>query len=167
MDEVFFRLWDGIEPIGNYEESTHLDAGIFIEFEQTNSLNRAGDYWIFPIRTNKDGFAHLATSLPKSENPHGIVYRFVPFAIVSRNGDVKDCRVPFHPLTTVGECCKTSSCERLRLLSIWIFIIIASVLWTYSVLELTLAGLLNSGLAILILLVTLSLAGWVVSKIPG
>lgn len=165
-DEVFFRLWDGIEPVGNYEESAHLEAGIFIEFEQTNSLIRAGNYWVFPVRTKSVEFKLPIAPLPTSANPHGIDYRLVPFAIVSRDGDVIDCRKPIPSLTKIAKCCETSSSERFRLLSTWTFITIASVLWTYSIVEITLAGLMNPGLAIIILIATLSLAGWIISKVP-
>ncbi|MCK5302476.1 MAG: hypothetical protein KAJ96_04975, partial [Candidatus Thorarchaeota archaeon] len=69
-------------------------------------------------------------------------------------------------LTKIAKCCETSSSERFRLLSTWTFITIASVLWTYSIVEITLAGLMNPGLAIMILIATLSFAGWIISKVP-
>ncbi|MFX0095370.1 MAG: DUF6519 domain-containing protein, partial [Candidatus Hodarchaeota archaeon] len=106
-DNVFFRLWDGIEQISDYEgdEPNYLEAGIRLKFDRTKGNFRPGDYWVFPVRAmmkekNSEDVFDPEAVLPNNKVPDGIKYSLVPLAIIySEDGtfekDIKiiDCRI--------------------------------------------------------------------------
>lgn len=123
---AFFRLWNGIEYIGNFPipsgsaEPNELVTGLGIRlaFDATATGNyTAGDYWTFPVRAsgaNVDA-AWIAANWPNNAAPDGIHYHRAPLAILNWNddapvtitapGQISDCRRVFQPLTKRDSCC--------------------------------------------------------------
>ncbi|HEX6827456.1 MAG TPA: hypothetical protein VF104_00600 [Burkholderiales bacterium] len=118
-DSVFFRLWDRIEPVGDYlagpGDPKVLENGICLAFDAPAadlSNYRPGDYWAFPVRAAGAG---LDISLwPANAPPQGVVMRRVPLAVLEwqadgtasqAKGQIDDCRRVFRPLTLQGVCC--------------------------------------------------------------
>lgn len=115
---VFFRLWDGIEPITDFgkvadpADAEELRDGIRLEFDADTGANyRPGDYWTFPVRA---GGVENADPLIDDEPPEGIRYHRVPLAILEWNAardiafdddEIRDCRDVFRPLTDREGCC--------------------------------------------------------------
>ena len=55
-DSVFFRLWNGIENVGDYDDAAPISFrdGIELQFDPTATATyRAGDYWTFPVRARE------------------------------------------------------------------------------------------------------------------
>jgi hypothetical protein len=111
---VFFRLWNGIEAIADYTDTTdpeELQDGIRLVFEDPASYTyRAGDYWTFSVRAGE--IANEQTLLDTAP-PHGLELRRVPLAEIKWSaqrdtdlgGEIEDCRRRFHPLTSQKVCC--------------------------------------------------------------
>ncbi|HEV7389955.1 MAG TPA: DUF6519 domain-containing protein [Gemmatimonadaceae bacterium] len=107
---VFFRLWNGIEPVqafANAELPDHL--GIMLAFDGPAASNYVpGDYWTFSVRA---GEVVNPEVLVNTEPPKGIHYHRVPLAVITwaSNQDpqlpIEDCRHRFQPLTRLGCCC--------------------------------------------------------------
>ncbi|ASC73038.1 uncharacterized protein XM38_040000 [Halomicronema hongdechloris C2206] len=115
---VFFRLWNGIEQIGDFlapvpgNEPVELLDGIRLVFEAPAAANyRPGDYWTFPVRAGEVGNPE---TLIDAQPPAGIHYQRVPLAVLTwneaqtlsfDNADIEDCREIFNPLTNQRVCC--------------------------------------------------------------
>ncbi|MFW6079719.1 MAG: DUF6519 domain-containing protein, partial [Gemmatimonadota bacterium] len=115
---VFFRLWDGIEPIADFPKATdpadadELRDGIRLEFDPDTGANyRPGDYWTFPVRA---GAVENADPLVDDAPPEGVRYHRVPLAILEWNAErdvafeddeIRDCRDVFRPLADRDGCC--------------------------------------------------------------
>jgi hypothetical protein len=125
---VFFRLWDGIGQVGNFQnppagqQPQVLQDGITLSFDPENKTvgnYRPGDFWTFPVRVGQTGGTSLLTAQP----PQGIVYHRAPLAVLqwnagqanqtidSQHGQILDMRVFFWPLTQIqtssGKTCCT------------------------------------------------------------
>ena len=111
-EDVFFRLWNGIEPIASFTNAANppLLDGIELLFDAPTATNyRPGDYWTFPVRVGQ------ATTQPLVDNepPHGVFHHRVALAEIHwtdrRNtavsGTIADCRRRFRPLTNQNVCC--------------------------------------------------------------
>jgi Family of unknown function (DUF6519) len=93
------RRWDqrnAAVPVNtNWVE---LEAGIEVRF--SDGTYRSGDYWTFPARP-----ATASIEWPEDRTPDGIEHRLCPLALVSWDqagrAEVRDCRRPFSPLTTM------------------------------------------------------------------
>lgn len=113
-DPVFFRLWNGIEPIADYTDTVNpgeLRDGILLTFDAPAGGNyRPGDYWTFPVRA---GEIQNAQTLIDHQLPQGIQYHRVPLAEIAWNtarsvttpAGIEDCRRRFPPLTRLESCC--------------------------------------------------------------
>jgi hypothetical protein len=112
-DSVFFRLWNGIENIGDYDDATPTSwrDGIQLQFEPTATASyRAGDYWTFPVRA---GEIVNPDVLVDDAPPMGPRYHRVPIAEIdwtaardtAEGGMIEDCRRRFRPLTNQRVCC--------------------------------------------------------------
>ncbi|MHA2365570.1 MAG: right-handed parallel beta-helix repeat-containing protein [Candidatus Hodarchaeales archaeon] len=98
---VFFRLWNGIQPIDKFNTPSELENGITLEFR--GNIFRPGDFWLFELRVDQTN----TKNLPNIDIPHGIEYHLVPFAlidVVGPNINISDCRKLFHPLTNQKIC---------------------------------------------------------------
>ena len=117
---VFFRLWDGIAPIGDHLDTdatpSSLLDGICLAFEapDATAIYRPGDYWTFHVRAG--GIANDQV-LIDHEPPEGITYHRVPLAEITWNaelsasfesGEIADCRKRFRPMTDRNGCCTFS-----------------------------------------------------------
>jgi Family of unknown function (DUF6519) len=112
--EVFFRLWDGIEPVASFPISTtpaQLESGILLQFDPDGSGKYfSGDYWIFPVRAQ--GISNPQT-LIDAKTPQGIVYYRVPLAEITWGASgggftaatIEDCRNVVPPLSRNRGCC--------------------------------------------------------------
>ncbi len=113
---VFFRLWDGLRPIGDFPAGgtpVELADGIHLEFEAGGAGRYvAEDYWTFAVRAG--GVSNEETLL-SAELPHAVRVR-VSLAVLEWTGGsgttitaaagrIHDCRLPFHPLSRLGGCC--------------------------------------------------------------
>jgi|GEM_PF-859775 len=123
---VFFRLWDGIRPIAELrapspgQEPTSLVSGLGIRLEMDlpeDVTYVPGEYWTFPVRAGvspepdgSGGFAPLVDAEPA----HGPTVHRVPMAILewdegarvtAEDGQIRDCRNLFRPLTAQDTCC--------------------------------------------------------------
>jgi predicted flap endonuclease-1-like 5' DNA nuclease len=113
-EPVFFRLWNGIEPIADFTASAppaELRDGIRLRFDPPASATyRPGDYWTFPVRAGE--IANPET-LVDDAPPRGPVLRRVPLAEIewtgrldtTISGAIEDCRRRFPPLTDQKTCC--------------------------------------------------------------
>jgi hypothetical protein len=110
---VFFRLWNGLEPIADFDDATPVELldGIQLAFDPATATNYAsGDFWTFTVRAgeivNPDT---LVDDLP----PFGPVYHRVPIAEIDWSvigtpvvpPEIEDCRRRFRPLTRLDTCC--------------------------------------------------------------
>ena len=110
---VFFRLWNGLEPIADFDDATPVELldGIQLAFAPATTTNYApGDFWTFTVRAgeivNPDV---LINNLP----PFGPVYHRVPVAEINWSvigtpvvpPEIEDCRRRFRPLTRLDTCC--------------------------------------------------------------
>ncbi|HEX5706112.1 MAG TPA: DUF6519 domain-containing protein [Pyrinomonadaceae bacterium] len=109
----FFRLWNGIEPIADFDGPAPLELqdGILLEFDPATASNyKPGDYWTFDVRAGDIG---NTTPLVDNEPPEGIHYHRVPLGVLTWTSppnppEIEDCRRPFHPLTKRATCCTYS-----------------------------------------------------------
>lgn len=109
-DDVFFRLWNGIELISDFSGgAVALQDGILLNFDAVASGKYSPrDYWTFPVRAGE--IANAAT-LINHQPPQGIRYHRVPLAELTWNSssiatvDIEDCRRIFQPLTKLATCC--------------------------------------------------------------
>lgn len=112
-DTVFFRLWNGIEPITAFDQATpaELIDGLQFKFDPATTTNyAAGDYWTFPVRA---GEITNAAVLIDDRPPAGPVYHRVPLAEINWGAvgspvvppEIEDCRRRFRPLTRLDTCC--------------------------------------------------------------
>ena len=109
-NDVFFRLWNGIELIGDFTGGpVPLQDGIRLEFDPAAAGNYAPrDYWTFAVRA---GEIPNEPILVNDEPPRGIHYHRVPLAELNwtanpiPTADIEDCRVIFPPLTKLSTCC--------------------------------------------------------------
>lgn len=111
---TFFRLWNGIEEIGQFPAGTpkELRDGIRLEFEASSPGKYIwGDYWTFKLRAGEIGNPEI---LLKEQPPEGIHYHRVALAELNWNDgkkisfeaqQIEDCRKPFRPLTNQKGCC--------------------------------------------------------------
>ena len=109
--DIFFRLWDGIDPVSAFPiqaSPNQLENGIFLQFDaDAAGLYRPRDYWVFPVRAA--GIANPQTLIDQRP-PEGIVYHRVPLAEITWDSTGKvqtidDCRATIQPLTSTRGCC--------------------------------------------------------------
>ena len=109
--EVFFRLWNAIAPVADFDDPLDpepLQDGILLQFDPAAAVRyRPGDYWTFPVRAGDVG---NNTPLLDQESPAGIIYHRVPLAILEWKlaagpATIEDCRHVFPPLTRLSTCC--------------------------------------------------------------
>lgn len=108
----FFRLWNGIERVGNFSAAkTDLpdNLGILLQFDPEGvGKYTPSDFWTFEMRAG--GVTNPTIVIPNLP-PQGIFYHRVPLAEVHWTGntvtgaDIEDCRRPFQPLTKLKGCC--------------------------------------------------------------
>lgn len=114
-DPVFFRLWNGLEPVSDYTNSAtpvELRDGIQFVFDVpgASAFYRPGDYWTFPVRA---GEIKNPDTLIDAQPPVGVIYHRVPLAVITWgasfdttvDGEIEDCRRRFRPLTQLDTCC--------------------------------------------------------------
>ena len=109
-DDVFFRLWNGIELISDFSGGlVALQDGILLHFDAVApGKYTPRDYWTFPVRA---GEIKNNPPLIAHQPPQGIHYHRVPLAELTWNSnpiadvDIEDCRRVFQPLTKVATCC--------------------------------------------------------------
>ncbi|MGB5641126.1 MAG: DUF6519 domain-containing protein [Sedimenticolaceae bacterium] len=118
-EAVFFRLWDGIEPIADFATGIPVafEMGLRLQFDAAsvdNSNYRPGDYWTFPVRA---AGVELDPDIewPDNAPPGGVTYHRAPLAIVTWSAGpvvtetgspaIHDCRQVFQPLTRQHDCC--------------------------------------------------------------
>ena len=108
---VFFRLWNGIEPIATYAGgATAFRDGIELHFPSAATSYRPEDYWTFDLRAGE--IANPET-LHANAPPQGPLLRRVPLAEINWtgranteiDGTIEDCRRRFRPLTNQKVCC--------------------------------------------------------------
>jgi hypothetical protein len=106
--DVFFRLWNGIELISAFSGSAvPLQDGIRLNFDAVASGKYTPrDYWTFSVRAGE--IANNPT-LINHRPPQGIHYHRVPLAELtwtnSTSAAIEDCRRVFQPLTKLATCC--------------------------------------------------------------
>ena len=109
--DVFFRLWDGFDPVSSFPvqaSPNQLENGIFLQFDADGpGLYRPRDYWVFPVRAA--GIANPQT-LIDHRPPEGIVYHRVPLAEITWAAggtaqSIEDCRATINPITSIRGCC--------------------------------------------------------------
>ena len=109
-DDVFFRLWNGIELISDFSGGlVALQDGILLDFDAVAPGKYSPrDYWTFPVRA---GEIKNNPPLIAHQPPQGIHYHRVPLAELTWNSnpiagaDIEDCRRVFQPLTKLATCC--------------------------------------------------------------
>ena len=108
---VFFRLWNGIEPIADYTGgATPFRDGIRLDFSSGAGSYVPEDFWTFDLRAGE--IANEET-LHDNAPPEGPQMRRVPLAEISWtgrqntdvSGEIEDCRRRFRPLTNQKLCC--------------------------------------------------------------
>lgn len=111
--KVFFRLWNDLRKIADFDEATEtpLQDGIKLKFQpDASGRYTPHDFWTFEVRAGEfENPKTLIGNLP----PQGIFYHRVPLAelnwrkaaIDDASGDVEDCRRIFQPLTKLRGCC--------------------------------------------------------------
>ncbi len=114
METVFFRLWNGIEPIADFTDAVNpveLLDGIQLVFDPVAANDYApGDFWTFPVRA---GEITNPAVLLDDRPPQGPRHHRVPLAEIHWGppGDpvvppeIEDCRRRFRPLTRLDTCC--------------------------------------------------------------
>ncbi len=107
--DVFFRLWNGIHLISDFDALTAqpLQDGILLQFDLVpGAIYVAGDYWTFSVRA---GEITNVTPLIDAKPPEGIHYHRVPLGIIEWDASpppvIEDCRRVFQPLTRLATCC--------------------------------------------------------------
>ena len=122
-DEVFFRLWDGVDLVQNFPTGlatpNSLDMGIRLEFDPATADGgnyRPGDFWTFPARAA--GVDFDPSTWPNDAPPQGVEYHRAPLGILNWSGgpvvtltgppEIHDCRAVFPPLTRIQSCCTYS-----------------------------------------------------------
>jgi predicted flap endonuclease-1-like 5' DNA nuclease len=114
-DPVFFRLWNGIEPIAAFTNAVSpvaLMDGIRLVFDAAaaGASYRPGDYWTFSVRAGEIANDEM---LIDQQPPMGPTLRRVPLAEIywtdaqdtTQGGLIDDCRKRFRPLTNQKVCC--------------------------------------------------------------
>jgi hypothetical protein len=109
-DDVFFRLWNGIELISDFSGGlVALQDGILLDFDAVApGKYTPRDYWTFSVRA---GEIKNNPPLIANQPPQGIHYHRVPLVELTWNSnpiasvDIEDCRRVFQPLTKVATCC--------------------------------------------------------------
>jgi Family of unknown function (DUF6519) len=109
-DNVFFRLWNGIAAISDFDGPAPqpLQDGILLQFDPAAGANYvAADYWTFPVRA---GEISNTSPLIDHKPPEGIHYHRVPLGILTwtsaaNPAEIEDCRRVFQPLTKLSTCC--------------------------------------------------------------
>ena len=112
-ESVFFRLWDGLLPLADFDDTAdpvHLNDGIHLSFNSPGASYRPGDYWVFAVRAGEIANPEI---LLDDQMPHGPVFRRVPLAEINwnalRDSDegavIEDCRRRFNPLVRQKVCC--------------------------------------------------------------
>ena len=117
-DPVFFRLWNGLEPVSSFIDAADpqpLRDGIHLVFDPpgAGAGYRPGDYWVFSVRA---GEIENPETLIDAQPPLGPLLRRVPLAILNWSGappvtvtaaagEIHDCRHVFQPLTRLRGCC--------------------------------------------------------------
>lgn len=108
---VFFRLWNGIQPIAPYAGgATPFRDGIELHFTSPAASYRPADFWTFDLRA---GEIENPETLHDDAPPEGPQLRRVPLAEISWtgrrdteiSGEIEDCRRRFRPLTNQKVCC--------------------------------------------------------------
>ena len=110
---VFFRLWNGLEPIANFANAAPVELidGIQLKFDPaTASRYAAGDCWTFPVRAGEIVNPHI---LIDDHIPFLPVYHRVALAEINWGApevavvppEIEDCRHRFRPLTRLDTCC--------------------------------------------------------------
>lgn len=108
---VFFRLWNGIEPISAFTGgATPFRDGIELDFTSPAADYRPEDFWTFDLRA---GEIENPETLFDDAPPEGPQLRRVPLAEVSWtghadtdvSGEIEDCRRRFRPLSNQKLCC--------------------------------------------------------------
>jgi len=114
---AFFRLWNGIELLGNYLDAVTPvelpdELGVHLSFDDpATKVYRPGDYWTFTVRAGDIG---NPDTLLDAALPAGIHYHRVPLGIVTwpadltadaGAGEIHDCRRRFRPLSRLDTCC--------------------------------------------------------------
>lgn len=112
-ETVFFRLWNGIEPIADFDGPAPVELmdGIQLQFDPATATNFApGDYWMFTVRA---GEITNDAVLIDDAIPFGPAYHRVALAEINWTApdvpvvppDIEDCRRRFRPLTRLDTCC--------------------------------------------------------------
>ncbi len=108
---VFFRLWNGIRAVGDFDDPEELLDGIQLSFAPAAIANlRPDDYWTFQVRAGEIENAELLIDDAPPDGPH---YHRVPLAeltwddpgVVVVPPALEDCRRRFRPLTNQTVCC--------------------------------------------------------------
>lgn len=114
-ETAFFRIWDGIEDIADFDGGpTDLADGIRLEFDPATPTNyREGDRWFFQARAA--GTTFDPSEWPDQAPPVAIRYHRAPLAILEWSSappdnltapeGIEDCRDGFPPLTDPCHCC--------------------------------------------------------------
>lgn len=109
---VFFRLWDEIRPLSEFDgpDPVELRDGIQLEFGGAGPT-LPGDYWTFPVRAGDVGNPDV---LVDDRPPDGPLRVRVPLAelhwgaspqVSADAGEIEDCRKVFAPLTDLPPGC--------------------------------------------------------------
>jgi len=113
-DTVFFRLWDGLLPVGGFVDAgdpAPLQDGIQLVFDPpAGATYRPGDYWTFPVRAGEIANDEV---LIDQRPPFGPELHRVPIAEIDwtdaadtdDGGTIEDCRKRFRPLVNQKNCC--------------------------------------------------------------
>ncbi len=112
-DTVFFRLWNGLKPISDFDQATPTELldGIQLKFDVATASNYTpGAYWTFKVRA---GEITNADTLIDDQGPFGPLHQRVPLAEIDWDAagvavvppDIEDCRKRFRPLTRLDTCC--------------------------------------------------------------
>ncbi|NAZ84905.1 DUF6519 domain-containing protein [Kineococcus indalonis] len=112
--QVFFRLWNGIAPVGDFAGATNpvmLRDGIRLQFDApAGATYRPGSWWTFEVRAGEIGNPEV---LVDDAAPFGPEISRVPLAEITwtgagdtgQGGEIEDCRNRFRPLTNQKVCC--------------------------------------------------------------
>lgn len=112
-DTVFFRLWNGFEPIADFDNASPVELidGIQLKFTPATATNYApGDFWTFTVRAGEIPNAEV---LIDDKVPFGPIYHRVALAEINWGTvgtpvvppAIEDCRRRFRPLTRQDTCC--------------------------------------------------------------
>ena len=111
---VFIRLWNGIELVSSFTNTSSpqpLIDGIHLVLDPPASASyRPGDFWTFPVRAGE--IANPEQLLDEAP-PQGVQLHRVPLAEINwtaaqdttEGGSIEDCRKRFRPLTNQKVCC--------------------------------------------------------------